>query len=238
MKNHRSILFTLTSLFMLAPLGCDEPLEFGAEPEFDGRAVEFSDESPSADEALSPNTIEAPYAELDQGEVEADAAWSPDMTAQDELAALDLVDGAVNAEQVDDVNVGALGHGSCSGVDLDSASTCRLLNGVSQCGQEIAGYNGEWGWTQWWWPTLYQHYCHSPNNKDRLYWYQPWVKAPANRQAIRLRYQGLNPCCARPSYTASYLQDANGENYLRVQFSSDFGGTCACDPADYVMVAP
>src|SRR5690606_14302389 len=44
MKNHRSILFTLTSLLMIAPLGCDEPLE--AELELDDRDVEFSGESP------------------------------------------------------------------------------------------------------------------------------------------------------------------------------------------------
>jgi hypothetical protein len=207
MKKHQSILFTLTSLFMIATLGCDEPLE--AEPDFDGRDVEFPGESPSAIEALAPDTIEAPYAEADQVEVAAD-----------------------------EVNVGELGQASCSNVDLDSDSTCRLLNGVSQCGQEIAGYNGEHGWTQWWWPTDYQHYCHSPNNKWRLYWYQPWVKTPANRPSIRLRYQGSNSCCALESYTASYLKDAYGENYLRVQFSSDFGGTCACDAADYVMVAP
>ena len=61
---------------------------------------------------------------------------------------------------------------------------------------------------EWWWPTHYQHYCHLPNNKWRLYWYQPGVKAPANRPAIRLRYQGLNSCCARESYTASYLENA------------------------------
>jgi hypothetical protein len=187
MKNHR-ILFTLTSLFLITPLGCDEPLELEAEPELD--------------------------------------------------VASELVD-VVDAEQVaDEVIVGELGQASCSNVDLDSDSTCRTLNGVSQCGLEIAGYNGEYGWTQWWWPTLYQHYCHSPNNKWRLYWYQPGVKAPANRPAIRLRYQGPNPCCARESYAASYLENALGEHYLRVQFSSDFGGTCACDAADYVMVAP
>lgn len=227
MKNHRSILFTLTSLFMITLLGCDEPLELEAEPEFDRSDVEFPGESPSANEALSPNTIEA-------------AAWSADMTAEDELAvASELVDGVVDAEQVaDEMIVGELGQASCSSVDLDSDSTCRLLNGVSQCGQEIAGYNGEVGWTQWWWPTHYQHHCHSPNNKWRLYWYQPGVKAPANRPAIRLRYQGPNLCCARESYTASYLENAYGENYLRVQFSSDFGGPCACDAADYVMVAP
>ncbi|HLT35290.1 MAG TPA: hypothetical protein VK034_03370, partial [Enhygromyxa sp.] len=193
MKNHRSILFTLTSLFMIAPLGCDEPLELDAEAELDDREVELSGESPSADAAL----FEADLAEADQ------------------------------------VNVGELGQPSCSTVNLDSDSTCRMLDGVSQCGQQIAGYNGEYGWTQWWWPTHYQHYCHSPNNKWRLYWYQPWVKAPANRPAIRLRYQGPNPCCDRESYTASYLKDASGQNYLRVQFSSDFGGTCACDAADY-----
>src|SRR5690606_22950328 len=154
MKNHRSILFTLTSLFMIAPLGCDEPLELDAEAELDDREVELSGESPSADAAL----FEADLAEADQ------------------------------------VNVGELGQPSCSTVNLDSDSTCRMLDGVSQCGQQIAGYNGEYGWTQWWWPTHYQHYCHSPNNKWRLYWYQPWVKAPANRPAIRLRYQGPNPC--------------------------------------------
>ncbi len=185
-KNHRSILFTLTALFMIASLGCDEPVELDAEPEFDGSDVEL-----------------------------------------------------LNAEQVaDEVNVGALGHEPCENVDLDSESTCRTLNGVSQCGLEIAGYNGEVGWTRWWWPTDYQHYCHSPNDKWRLYFEQPWVRAPANRSAIRLRYVGDNPCCDRESYTASYLTNAFGENYLRVQFSSTFGGGCACEGADYAMVAP
>lgn len=222
MKSQRSILFTLTTLFMIAPLGCDEPPEFEAEPEFDVRAVELAGESP--------NTIEAPCAT----EVDAASTWYADEFAEDELAAAsELVD-------ADEVNVGEAGQASCSSVNLDSGSTCRMLDGVSQCGPEITvtGYNGEYGWTQWWWPTHYQLFCHSPNDKWRLYWYQPWVKAPANRPAIRLRYQGPNPCCARESYNARYLKDANGENYLRVQFSSNFGGTCACDAADYVMVAP
>lgn len=212
MKNHRSILFTLTSLFMIAPLGCDEPLELAAELELDDRDLELPDESPSA-------------TEVDQAELGA-ATELVDITAEDVLA--------------DEELVGELGQGSCSSVNLDSDSTCRMLDGVSQCGAEItvAGYNGEYGWTQGWWPTHYQLYCHSPNDKWRLYWYQPWVKAPANRSAIRLRYQGPNPCCARESYNASYLKDAEGTNYLRVQFSSNFGGTCACDAADYVMVAP
>jgi hypothetical protein len=145
----------------------------------------------------------------------------------------------VDAEQaLDDEDVGEVSQALCDAFNLDSTSTCRSLNGVSQCNQDIMGYHGEYGWTQWWWPSTTQVYCNLPYDNLRLYWDQPWVKAPANRETIRLRYQGPNACCKQGPYRADYLKAADGTNYLRVQLSSNPGGTCPCNAADYVMVAP